>query len=189
VLVATFLSVAAEPCPTNFKFPSLDITVVPEADSNKNWPTDDDWKNSYSAPTGALLAKTIEAVNVPPTIWYFPALAKEDEIGEVVCVIIGLPAWNNPWPDAVIFVAVISPLALILPCPVDDAVILPAKNKFPKLALTNTVSVAEVYDNKFLSLDWYFAADIFWLALMLPDAVILVTGALLISRDPDIVIS
>jgi hypothetical protein len=36
VLVATFLSVAADPNPDNFKLLFLDITVVPEADSNKN---------------------------------------------------------------------------------------------------------------------------------------------------------
>ena len=83
-MVDIFLSTADEPCWANLILPFLEITVVPEADSNKNLPTDDVWKNSYSAPIGAVLSKTIEAVNVPPTIWYFPALGKEDEIGDEV---------------------------------------------------------------------------------------------------------
>lgn len=65
VVVDTFLSTADDPCWANLKLPFLEITVVPEADSNKNWPTDDVWKNSYSAPIGQVLSKTIEAVNVP----------------------------------------------------------------------------------------------------------------------------
>ena len=51
----TFLSTADDPCWANLKLPFLEITVVPEADSNKNWPTDDVWKKfifrSYRAST------------------------------------------------------------------------------------------------------------------------------------------
>ena len=67
MLVSTFLSVAAEPWPTNFKFPSLDIKVIPDPEWNKKFPAEEVWKNSYSAPIGAFDV-VIEHVNCPPTI-------------------------------------------------------------------------------------------------------------------------
>ena len=52
VLTATFFNVAPLPWPAIFMLSFLEIKDTPLPVSNKKLPNDDDWKNSYSAPTG-----------------------------------------------------------------------------------------------------------------------------------------